>query len=68
VLGAVATCNPIARLADVVTTAAGPDSPAGGALRSWLDDHPRYSTASATRFASWAPEVGRFSFNSVPPR
>ena len=41
VLGAVAACNPMARLADVVTTAAGPDSPAGDALRGWLDDHPR---------------------------
>ena len=68
VLGAVATCDPMARLADVVTTAAGPDSPAGDALRGWLDDHPRYATAAATRFASWSPEVGRFSFNPVPPR
>ena len=68
VLGAIATCSPVTRLADAVTIATDADSPAGNVLRGWLDDHPRYGTAAATRFALWAPEVGRFSFSPVPPR
>ena len=68
VLAALTYCAPRAKLADVVKAAVseeGPNAETAEKLCDWLRSHPRYATAEATRFASWAAEVGRFSF--TPP-
>ncbi|MEV6598690.1 P-loop NTPase fold protein [Actinoplanes sp. NPDC051346] len=37
--------------------------PALVAVHRWVEEHPRFGDAPSHRFADWAPEVARFSFN-----